>query len=66
MTSPHQPAAGNDRPEARPSRAERRRERLRAEVSRSRDGDHTVPTWAMAVLVFVLIGGWLLFVYLVG
>jgi hypothetical protein len=43
----------------RKNRVERRRERIRAEIRRNREGGHKIPTWVLAVLVVVLIGGWI-------
>jgi hypothetical protein len=45
-----------------PGRAQRRRDRIRAEVARNRAGGHPVPTWALAVLLGLLLLGW---VYLI-
>jgi hypothetical protein len=46
----------------RAGRMYRRRERIVAEVQRNRRGEHTVPTWVLAVLLAVIVGGWLFFV----
>ena len=59
MTSADEP------PTARPSRRVRRRQRLAAEIQRSRRGDHRVPTWLMAVGLVAMIGAWLALIYLV-
>ena len=43
--------------------AGRRRERLQAEIRRNRAGGHTVPTWVLALILVLLVGGWLYFVF---
>jgi type VI protein secretion system component VasF len=53
------PAPSED---VKPGFVERRRERLRAEVQRNRQGGHTVPTWVMALALVVMVGAWLYFV----
>ena len=43
-------------------RVQRKRDRIRSEIRRNRDGGHKVPTWVLAaVLGFVLLG-WLLLI----
>jgi hypothetical protein len=54
MTSPDQPDPERSAQDVRWGRVNRRRERLRAEIRRSRDGDHKVPT----ILALILLG-WL-------
>ncbi|GGL03996.1 hypothetical protein [Mangrovihabitans endophyticus] len=39
-------------------RLERRRERIRAQVRRNREGGHRVPTWVLAVILAVFLAGW--------
>ncbi len=34
-----------------------RRERIAAEIARNRQGDYTVPTWVLALILAVLVGG---------
>ncbi|MEV6488628.1 hypothetical protein AB0M20_08330 [Actinoplanes sp. NPDC051633] len=64
MTKPQPP----DKPRERTSEdaprgfIERRRERMRAEIRRNREGNHRVPTWVMAVALILLVGTWLYFV----
>jgi hypothetical protein len=41
----------------------RKRDRIRAEVARNRKGDHLVPTWVLAVVLGVLVAGWLFLVF---
>ncbi|MGK5685330.1 hypothetical protein [Actinoplanes sp. URMC 104] len=41
------------------TRAERRRERIRAELDRNREGGHRVPTWVFAALLGAVLLGWL-------
>ncbi|WP_089157905.1 hypothetical protein [Micromonospora sp. NBS 11-29] len=45
---------------------DRRREKIRAEVERNRRGEHRVPTWVLAVVLVVIVVGWLSFVFLAG
>ena len=42
--------------------AERRRERLRSGIRRSRSGDHTIPTWVLTLVLVAMVAG---FAYLV-
>jgi hypothetical protein len=59
--------AGFDGPDPsaeRPSHWERRRQRLAADVARSRSGDHRVPTWLMAVALIAIVGVWLALIFL--
>jgi hypothetical protein len=44
------------------ARLGRRRTRIAEEIERNRRGDFAVPTWALAVLLAVLIGGIALFI----
>jgi hypothetical protein len=44
------------------ARAERRRERVRADLRRQREGDHRVPTWVLAVVAGVILAA---FVYVI-
>jgi hypothetical protein len=41
------------------SRLERRRERIRAEVRRNREGGHRVPTWVLAAVLGLFVAGWI-------
>ena len=49
------------RPESNPDRApnrwERRLGRIRAEIERNRRGEPAIPTWVLAVIFVVLVGG---------
>ena len=40
-------------------RVERKRERIRAEISRSRAGDSKIPTWVLTAVLAVFLGGWI-------
>jgi hypothetical protein len=42
-----------------PSRLERKRERIRAEIARNRSGGHRVPTWVLAAILALVLAGWL-------
>lgn len=67
MTSPHPdqpPPPGAEPPERSYEdvmwgRVERKRDRIRAEIQRNRQGGHKVPTWVLAVAVAALLVGWL-------
>ena len=53
-----------DQPERTPEqvtwgRLERRRERIRAEIRRNREGGHKIPTWVLAAVLGVILLGWL-------
>ena len=41
----------------------RKRDRIRAEVARNREGGHLVPTWVMALVLVLLVAGWLFLVF---
>ena len=43
-------------------RIERRRERIRAEIARNRQGGHKVPTWVLAALLGAIAAGWILLI----
>jgi hypothetical protein len=36
----------------------RRRRRIREEIERSRRGEYTIPTWALAVMLVVFVAAW--------
>lgn len=40
-------------------RLERRRERVRAQLQRDRQGGHKIPTWVLAVLLALILAGWI-------
>ena len=40
-------------------RVERRRARIRAEIHRNRAGGHRIPTWVLAVVLGLVLVGWL-------
>jgi hypothetical protein len=40
-------------------RIDRRRERVRAQVRRAREGNHKIPTWVLALILGLLLAGWL-------
>jgi hypothetical protein len=48
-----------DKPDQPLSRVERRRERIRAQVQRNREGGHKIPTWVLAVVLGLFLIGWL-------
>jgi len=53
-----------DQPERTPEqvtwgRLERRRERIRAEIRRNREGGHKVPTWVLAAVLALVLAGWI-------
>jgi len=41
------------------NRVERRRERIRAQIQRNREGGHKIPTWVLAVVLALFLAGWL-------
>jgi hypothetical protein len=47
-----------DKPDQPLNRAERRRERIRAEIQRNREGGHKIPTWVLAAVLGLVIAGW--------
>ena len=40
-------------------RVRRRRDRIRAEISRNRAGGHKIPTWVLAAVLGLFLLGWL-------
>lgn len=44
--------------------ANRRREKIRAEIERNRRGDHKVPTWVLGLILAVVVVGWVLLIVL--
>jgi hypothetical protein len=40
-------------------RLERRRERIRAEIRRNREGGHKIPTWVLAAVLGLFVAGWI-------
>jgi hypothetical protein len=43
---------------------QRRRERIRAEIERNRQGGHKVPTWVLVLILVVFVAGWAALVFL--
>ncbi len=65
MTVPGDTGAGG--PGGRkPSRRDRRRQRMAAEIRHSRSGEHRVPTWAMAVILVAILGTWIALIFIYG
>jgi hypothetical protein len=63
----HQPGRPSDPAkrsleEAMRARAQRRRERVHADIRRNRKGDHRVPTWVLAVVAGMILAA---FVYVI-
>lgn len=44
--------------------AEKRRNRIAAELERNRRGEYKVPTWVLAVILVVFVTGWVLLIVL--
>jgi hypothetical protein len=57
--SPDQPPPERSREEVLWGRAQRKRDRVRAEISRNRAGGHKIPTWVLAAVLAVILLGWL-------
>ena len=52
-----------DGPDQQPrSRVDRKRDRIRSEIRRNRDGGHRVPTWVLAAILGLILLGWLVLV----
>ncbi len=49
----------SEQPDRPLNRAERRRERIRAEIRRNREGGHRIPTWVLAAALGLALAGWL-------
>lgn len=49
--------------EVRNRRLDRRRERIYQQIQRDRAGGHKVPTWVLALLLVLLLGGWALLIF---
>jgi hypothetical protein len=63
MTEPED-AHAYTRREVRESWVLRRRRKIREEIERNRRGEYTVPTWLLAVLLVVVVAGWVLWIVL--
>jgi hypothetical protein len=48
--------------EARVGWANRRREKIAAEIARNRRGEYKVPTWVLVVVLVVFVAAWVLLV----
>ena len=67
--SPDQPQPDRPQPDQPPpersaedvlwGRVRRRRDRIRAEIQRNREGGHRIPTWVLATILGLLVAGWL-------
>ena len=57
--SPDQPPPERTQEDVLWGRAQRKRERVRAEITRNRAGGHKIPTWALAGVLAVILLGWL-------
>ncbi|MFI7603115.1 hypothetical protein [Actinoplanes sp. NPDC049681] len=44
-------------------RVERRREKIRSQVARNRQGGHKIPTWVLAAVLGLLLLGWLYLIF---
>ncbi|GIE31491.1 hypothetical protein Ait01nite_045360 [Actinoplanes italicus] len=62
MTTPGQPdlpePPETSEREVRLNRFDRRREKIRREIQRDREGDHKVPTWVLALILVLFVAGW--------
>ena len=61
MTTSEPPESGRQRQ----TWAERRREKIRAEIERNRRGEYTVPTGVLALALALMVGAWLALIFLV-
>jgi hypothetical protein len=43
-------------------RVQRKRDRIRAEIQRNREGNHKIPTWVLAVVLGALLVGWVVLI----
>ncbi|MDI6100127.1 hypothetical protein QLQ12_16105 [Actinoplanes sp. NEAU-A12] len=63
MTIPGQPDPSQQpetsEPEVRMGRYARRRERVYRQIERDRAGGHKIPTWVLALILVLFLGGWL-------
>jgi hypothetical protein len=59
MTSPDQPEPERSAEDVRWSRLNRKRDRIRDEIQRNREGDHKIPTWLLATVLGLILLGWL-------
>ena len=60
MSVPDQPGEAPERTaeDVLSGRVRRRRERIRAEISRNRAGGHRVPTWVLAAILGLILADW--------
>jgi hypothetical protein len=49
----------SEEPVRRPGLIQRRRQKIAAEIARNRRGEHTVPTWVLALILAVILGAWI-------
>ena len=56
------PTADLDPAASRWARVERRRDKIRTEIERNREGGHKVPTWALAVILGLVVFAWILLI----
>lgn len=63
MTSPDQPQPERSAADVRWSRINRKRDRIRAEIRRNREGGHRIPTWVMAAVLGVILLGWIYLIF---
>jgi type VI protein secretion system component VasF len=54
------------RREIRESWARRRRRKIREEIERNRRGEAKIPTWVLAVVLLVVVVGWIAWIVLLG
>jgi fatty acid desaturase len=52
------PTLEYDAQQARRSWAQRRRDKIVAEIERNRRGEYRVPTWVLVVLLVAIVAGW--------
>ena len=57
MTKPDQPERSAE--DVAWGRVQRKRDRIRAEISRNRAGGHKIPTWVLAAILGLFLLGWL-------
>jgi hypothetical protein len=55
---------GRDPERARQNWVERRRQKIADEIERNRRGEYRVPTWVLAAVLVLIVGGWLALVFL--
>ena len=62
MSAPDQPEPERSVEDVLWGRVRRKRDRIRAEIQRNREGGHKIPTWVLATILGLILLAWLLLI----